>query len=221
MVGNKVIVTMAPTGGMASKKQNPNRPTQPEEIADDVYRCFNAGASIIAVHTRRRDDGATCNPEIYKRINSLIREKYDIVINNSTGGGINGDMVRQTANGYPQIMFDERIKGMEAGAEMCTLDPTTIVASFEGGEILMNTSPSRCKELAASMKKKGIKPGNRRASSRNERYSARRTCCKTSKPASMPASTSRHTLSISFSALIAASKVCCRIRRKFSNRWSN
>ena len=41
----KVIVTIAPTGGMASKKQNPNIPTQPQEIADDVCRCFNAGAN--------------------------------------------------------------------------------------------------------------------------------------------------------------------------------
>ena len=155
---NKVIVTIAPTGGMAGKKQNPNLPTQPEEIADDVLRCYNAGASMVAVHARRPDDLATCDPAIYRRINGLIREKCDIVINNSTGGGINGDMVREAANGYPEIMFEERIKGMEAGAEMCTLDPTTIVASFEGREILMNTSPERCRQLATMMKERGIKP---------------------------------------------------------------
>jgi 3-keto-5-aminohexanoate cleavage enzyme len=158
MANNKVIVTIAPTGGMANKTQNPNLPTQPQEIADDVLRCYNEGASVVAVHARRPDDQATCNPEIYRAINGLIREKCDIVINNSTGGGINGDMVRQTPNGYHEIMWDERLKGMEAGAEMCTLDPTTIVASFEGREILMNTSPSRCRELAQSMKNKGIKP---------------------------------------------------------------
>lgn len=158
MASNKVIVTIAPTGGMANKTQNPHLPTQPQEIADDVYSCFNAGASMVAVHARRPDDGATCNPEIYKDINKRIREKCDIVINNSTGGGINGDMVRQAANGYHEIMFEERIKGMEAGAEMCTLDPTTIIATFEGKEILMNTSPSRCRELATTMKQKGIKP---------------------------------------------------------------
>ena len=56
METRKVIVTIAPTGGMASKKQNPNLPTQPQEIADDVHRCFNAGASVVAVHARRPDD---------------------------------------------------------------------------------------------------------------------------------------------------------------------
>jgi 3-keto-5-aminohexanoate cleavage enzyme len=158
MASNKVIVTIAPTGGMASKKQNPNLPTQPEEIAEDVHRCYNAGASVVAVHARRPDDEATCNPAIYRRINDLIRAKCDIVINNSTGGGINGDMVRQAANGYYEILWEERLKGTEAGAEMCTLDPTTINATFEGREILMNTSPSRCRELATIMQAKGIKP---------------------------------------------------------------
>ena len=56
MSARKVIVTVAPTGGMASKKQNPNLPTQPQEIADDVYRCYNAGASVVALHARRAAD---------------------------------------------------------------------------------------------------------------------------------------------------------------------
>jgi uncharacterized protein (DUF849 family) len=158
MAERKVIVTIAPTGGMASKEQNPNIPTQPEEITDDVYRCYDAGASIVAVHARRPDDEATCDPAIYGRINELIREKCDIIINNSTGGGINGDMIKQGENGYPEIAWEERLKGMEAGAEMCTLDPTTIIATFEGREILMNTSPQRCRELATKMKDRGIKP---------------------------------------------------------------
>ncbi len=158
MATRKVIVTIAPTGGMASKQQSPHIPTQPGEIADDVYRCFNAGASIVAVHARRADDEATCDPAVYRRINELIRAKCDIIINNSTGGGINGDMVRTAPNGYPEIMWEERLKGMEAGAEMCTLDPTTICATFGGREIFMNTSPARCRELAARMREKGIKP---------------------------------------------------------------
>jgi uncharacterized protein (DUF849 family) len=158
MAARKVIVTIAPTGGMASKRQNPALPTQPVEIADDVYRCFNAGASLVAVHARRPDDEATCDPAIYRRINALIREKCDIVINNSTGGGINGDMVARAPNGYWEILWEERLKGIEAGAEMCTLDPTTVICSFDGKEILMNTSPSRCRELAETMRAKGIKP---------------------------------------------------------------
>ena len=101
MAERKVIVTIAPTGGMAGKDMNPHIPTQPDEIADDVYRCYDAGASIVAVHARRPDDQATCDPAIYGRINELIRDKCNIIINNSTGGGINGDMIKLGENGYP------------------------------------------------------------------------------------------------------------------------
>lgn len=156
----KVIVTIAPTGGMASKKQNLHLPTRPEEIAADVIRCYNAGASVAALHARRAsDDEATCDPAVYSQMNSLIREKCDVVLNNSTGGGINGDMVHQLNNGLWEIDFSERVKGMEgAGAEMCTLDAQTICASFDGREILVPTTPKRTRQLAEMMKARGIKP---------------------------------------------------------------
>lgn len=156
----KVIVTVAPTGGMASKKQNPHLPTRPDEIAEDVYRCYNAGASVVAVHARREiDDEATCDPVVYSRINRLIREKCDIVINNSTGGGINGDLIRPATDGLWEQDFAERMRGMDGeGVEMCTLDAQTVVACFGGKEILAPTTPKRTRMLAEGMKARGIKP---------------------------------------------------------------
>ncbi|MBB1598711.1 3-keto-5-aminohexanoate cleavage protein [Variovorax sp. UMC13] len=158
MSKRKVILTIAPTGGMAHKSQNPHLPTQPREIADDTVRCWNAGASVVAIHARRPDDGATCNPDIYRDINTRIRARSDIVINNSTGGGVHGDMVHPLAGDRWEILWEERLKGMEAGAEMCTLDATTLNLSFEGKEILMDTSLARGRALAAGMKARGIKP---------------------------------------------------------------
>ena len=73
MEARKVIVTVAPTGGMASKQQNPDLPTQPAEIAESVFRSYKEGASIAALHARRPDDQATCDPAIYAEINRLIR----------------------------------------------------------------------------------------------------------------------------------------------------
>lgn len=159
MSKRKVIVTIAPTGGMAHKSQNPHLPTQPEEIAADVVACWKAGASVAAIHARRPDDGATCDAEVYRDINRRIRAAgCDIVINNSTGGGVHGDMIKPLPGGRWEIAFDERVKGMDAGAEMCTLDATTLNLSFEGREILMDTPLTKGRELAAGMKARGIKP---------------------------------------------------------------
>ncbi len=56
----------------------------------------------------------------------------DIVINNSTGGGVHGDMVKPLAGERWEIAWEERIKGMDAGAEMCTLDATTLNPELRG-----------------------------------------------------------------------------------------
>lgn len=167
MANNKIIITVAPTGGMAKKSQNPNLPTQPEEIAESVYRSYNAGASVVAVHARRPDDEATCSPEIYGRINRLIRDKCNVVINNSTGGGIDGDMVVERADGLCESNFEERLKGLDAGAEMATFDCFTAVALQGKREMLVTTTPSQCDRMAARFIE--------RASSRSGRCSARRT----------------------------------------------
>lgn len=158
MADRKVILTIAPTGGMADKSVTPHLPTQPQEIADDVVRCWEAGASIVAVHARRPDDQATCNAEIYADINDRIRSRCDIIINNSTGGGISGDMVREFAPGRKEIAFEERIKGAMAGAEMCTFDPHMQNMHRGDLELLLDTSWSRCLELGDAMKARGVKP---------------------------------------------------------------
>ena len=139
MADRKVILTIAPTGGMADKTVTPHLPTQPQEIADDVLRCWEAGASIVAVHARRPDDQATCSAEIYSEINERIRSRSDIIINNSTGGGISGDMITQLPDGRKEISFDERIKGTMGGAEMCTFDPHVQNMHMGDLELLLDT----------------------------------------------------------------------------------
>jgi 3-keto-5-aminohexanoate cleavage enzyme len=156
----KVIITLAPTGGMASKAMSAHLPTQPEEIADQVAECVELGASIAALHARRPDDdAATCNPDVYARINELVRERCDVVINNSTGGGVDGDMIKSYDTGELRIDFRERMKGLEAPhVEMATFDCQTFVITSRGRELLTKTSPAECDEMAARMSELGIKP---------------------------------------------------------------
>lgn len=155
---SKVIVTVAPTGGMASKAQNPNLPTQPDEIAESVFKSYREGAALAALHARRPDDQATCNADIYREINQKIRAKCDIILNNSTGGGSSGDMLVERPDGLYESNFEERLKGCEAGAEMATFDGMTFVDVHGGKEILVVTPPSRCETLVKRMIERGIKP---------------------------------------------------------------
>lgn len=155
---SKVMVTIAPTGGMSMKTANASLPTQPQEIADQVHDCYKAGASIVAIHARRPDDQATCNPDIYRDINARVRAKCDIIINNSTGGGNSGDMLIERPDGLWESSFEERLKGCDAGAEMATFDGVTVVDGNSDKEVVVVTSPKRCDVLIERMTSQGIKP---------------------------------------------------------------
>lgn len=158
-MSRKIVLTVAPTGGMATREQSPHLPVTPREIADDVARCWEAGASVVAVHARRSDGLATCDPAVYSEINTLIRERTDIVINNSTGGGIHGDMPIRHDDELWELDWQQRIKGIEGvGCEMATLDSHTITASHGDREFLVTTTPKRSRWLAEQMRARGIKP---------------------------------------------------------------
>jgi len=110
MTRRKVIVTVAPTGGLIGKAAAPHLPTQPQEIADAVQACVGLGASVAAIHARRTDDTATCEPEIYRSINGLVRQSCDVVINNSTGGGVGPDLIRVLPDGRKEVDFNARLR---------------------------------------------------------------------------------------------------------------
>ena len=88
---NKVILTVATTGAWPSKKDTPYVPLQPEEIAEEVYACWKAGASVAHIHVRDDEDKASMSFEKFEKTVKLIREKCDIVINLTTSGGIGLD----------------------------------------------------------------------------------------------------------------------------------
>ncbi|MEU6745790.1 3-keto-5-aminohexanoate cleavage protein [Spirillospora sp. NPDC046719] len=155
----KVIITVAPTGGFLTRADHPHVPTRPDEIAADVARCADAGASVAALHARRPDGQATCDAAVYRDINARVRAACDVVINNSTGGGINGDLLRVRPDGSRVVDWAARMAGVDGGADTCTLDAVTAyISGPDGHEVLMDTPMERAVELAAAMFERGIKP---------------------------------------------------------------
>jgi 3-keto-5-aminohexanoate cleavage enzyme len=48
----KFIILVAPTGSEIPRKGGPYVPISPEEIAEDVLECYQAGASIAHIHAK-------------------------------------------------------------------------------------------------------------------------------------------------------------------------
>ena len=90
---NKTIITVAPTGAWPKKKDNPNVPMTPEEIAEDVYECWKAGAAVAHLHMRDDEGNGIMDPVRFKKTVELIKahEDCDIVLNLTTSGDIHAD----------------------------------------------------------------------------------------------------------------------------------
>ena len=83
------VLSVAITGGMHTKKANPNLPELIDEQVQQVYDAYNAGAVLVHIHTRDPENPAqmSMDPNTYIEINARIREKCpDIIINNTFVG---------------------------------------------------------------------------------------------------------------------------------------
>ncbi|MBU3917190.1 3-keto-5-aminohexanoate cleavage protein, partial [bacterium] len=121
----KAIITCAVTGAETTKRDNPNLPVSPTEIADAAHEAFQAGASILHLHVRDKDGLPTQNLEIFRETIDLIRKKCDIVIEVTTGGAVG-------------MTLEERLQPLMLNPEMASLDCGSV--NF-GDDYLVNTLP--------------------------------------------------------------------------------
>jgi uncharacterized protein (DUF849 family) len=85
----KTIITAALTGATGSKKLNPAIPITPEEIAEDAYACYQAGAAMVHLHMKKDDgESPSMSVEKFKKTRALIEEKCDIIVNMTTSGEV-------------------------------------------------------------------------------------------------------------------------------------
>ena len=139
--GDKVILTVATTGGVHGKDANPNLPEQPAEIAEQIAACEELGAAICHVHGR--DEHGENDAGRLQAVNDAIRDRCDdIIIQNTTGG---------------QSEFESRVEGIRTDPvpEMASLD----MGPFNRGKhIITEHNRHNIERLAREMKEKGIKP---------------------------------------------------------------
>ncbi|NLA26079.1 MAG: 3-keto-5-aminohexanoate cleavage protein [Firmicutes bacterium] len=139
----KTIITVATTGAWPSKEDNPNIPLTPQEIAEDVFDCYQAGASIAHLHMRDDEGLGTMDKKRFAQAVHLIRQSCDIVLNLTTSG-------------------DLRATDEERMAHLIELKPQ--LASFDAGSMnWMNSSvflnsPAFLERLGNVMAQNGIKP---------------------------------------------------------------
>ncbi len=84
-----IILNLCPTGIIPTKKLNNNVPIFPDEIAEDVYKCYQLGVQMVHIHARDNYGFNTMDKVKYEEIILKIREKCpDIIICASLSGRV-------------------------------------------------------------------------------------------------------------------------------------
>ena len=107
----KLIITCALTGSAVGPSQTPYLPITPDQIADEAFRAYKAGAAVVHVHVRDPKEGIpTSDLKIWRETLTKIKEKCNVVICTTTGGG-------------PGMTSEERIAVIpEFEPEMCSMN---------------------------------------------------------------------------------------------------
>jgi uncharacterized protein (DUF849 family) len=140
----KLIITVAPTGAWPSKNDTPYVPLQPPEIAEEVYKCWQAGAAIAHIHVRNDEDKSSMSFEKFKETITLIRETdCDIIINFTTSGDLNAT-------------DEERMRHLiELHPDMASFDAGSM--NWAHSTVFLN-SPKFLEKLATTMEEHNVKP---------------------------------------------------------------
>jgi uncharacterized protein (DUF849 family) len=110
----KVIVTCAVTGAIHTPSMSPHLPVTPEEIADAAVGAAEAGAAIVHLHARDPETGKPDqSPEAFGRFLPLIKQRSDVVVNLTTGGGLGMTVEQRVA---PAARFKPEVASLNMGS---------------------------------------------------------------------------------------------------------
>jgi 3-keto-5-aminohexanoate cleavage enzyme len=135
------IITVAITGSLPRKENNPAVPITPEEQIESTQAAFEVGATVAHIHVRNDDQSPTSDPARFARVQEGLRRHCPGLIIQFSTGGRSG-------------------KGSERGM---MLDLAPDMASLSTGSvnfptIIYENHPTLIAELAARMKRFGVKP---------------------------------------------------------------
>ncbi len=135
------IITVAITGSVPRKKDNPALPISVAEQVESTQQAFEAGATLVHLHVRNDDETTSSDPERFARVLEGLRKHCPGLIVQFSTGGRSGT-------------------GHERGG-MLPLKPD--MASLATGSVnfpsrIYENSPELVDWLAAEMIKYGVKP---------------------------------------------------------------
>lgn len=145
-MSHKVIITVAPTGSIPDRGDNPNIPYTAQEVAAETVRAYEAGASVVHLHARDAQTGKpTSELEVFRSYLDEIRAACPIVTQITTGGGA-------TTLG---LSVEDRLRPV---LELLPDSASLNAGSMNFGRALFPNTPDTIELYARRMKEAGVMP---------------------------------------------------------------
>lgn len=145
----KVIITAAVVGSRPTKEMNPAVPYTPAEIAESAVESYKAGASIVHIHVRNPETGASeFKLEYFEEVKNRIQDQCPVLINLSTSGQFD----RIMSSGDEAIEY--RLQPVTLKPHLCSLD----LGSLNFQDRVFANSPQFGRKAARKMRDFGVKP---------------------------------------------------------------
>ena len=94
------IITVAMTGAVPRKEDNPAVPITPAEQIESTHEAFEAGATIAHIHVRNPDQSSASDPERFREVQEgIVRHCPGMIVQFSTGG--RGRSMEERASALP------------------------------------------------------------------------------------------------------------------------
>jgi uncharacterized protein (DUF849 family) len=135
------IITVAITGSVPRKENNPAVPITVAEQIESTHEAYEAGATLVHLHTRRDDESPVIDAERFAAVQDGIRKHCPGMITQFSTGGRSG-------------RGSERGSMIRHRPDMASL----ATGSCNFPTIIYENSPSLIEELAGEMNRYGVKP---------------------------------------------------------------
>src|SRR5919112_5033331 len=81
------VITVAITGSVPRKKDNPALPVTVSEQIESTHEAFEAGASLVHIHVRNPDESSSSDPALFAQVMEGVRRHCPgMIVQFSTGG---------------------------------------------------------------------------------------------------------------------------------------
>ena len=141
-----LVINLAMTGMVPRQADNPTLPISPAQIANEVHRCYQAGARTFHLHARRLDEEPDYKKEIFADIIRSIRKTTPQAV------------ICVTTSGRLYRSFEERGDVLDLDGDLKPDLASLTLGSLNFPRQASVNEPAMIQRLAEKMNERGIVP---------------------------------------------------------------